>query len=1175
MGFTHLHVHTEYSLLDGACRIERLPQAAADLGQRALAITDHGVLYGAIDFYKACKRAGVKPIIGCEVYVAPRSRLDRLRGTDDANYHLVLLCKDETGYQNLLKLVSEAHVNGFYAKPRIDFELLEQHAGGLICLSACLAGEIPQLLLRGDEAEARRVALRYRALFGEDYFIELQDHGLPEQQRVLMRLVQLARDCGIPMVATNDCHYIEREDAEAQRVLMAVQMGKTLEDETAMLFETDEFYLKSAQEMAERFAGFEGAIENTSVIADRCNLEFAFGKYHLPVFPLPQGTDSARLLRTVTLQGFAQRYPAGQSEAMERVEYELSVIRDMGFTDYFLIVWDFIRHAREQGIAVGPGRGSAAGSAVSYCLGITGIDPLKYDLLFERFLNPERVSMPDIDIDFCYERRGEVIDYVAEKYGRDHVAQIVTFGTMQARAAIRDTGRALGMSYADVDVVAKLVPPDLGMTLHHALEVSRPLRELYAQDQAVRGLVDMAVKLEGMPRHSSTHAAGVVITRRPVDCYVPLQKSEELLVTQYPMGTLEELGLLKMDFLGLRTLTLIEKASDMIRRHTPDFSIEALEPDDPKVYELYAKADTEGIFQFESGGMRAMLQGMRPTEFEDIVAAISLYRPGPMDSIPKYIEWKNSPEKVTYAHPMLEDILKVTYGCIVHQEQVLAILRQLAGFSAGRADLVRRAMSKKKQDVMAQERANFVQGILRPDGSVEVDGCVRRGVPEAVANRIFDEITPFASYAFNKSHAAAYALVSYRTAYLKCYHPKEFMAALLTTVLENSAKVSEYIGECIRMGIPVLPPDINESDAGFSVAGEAIRFGLVAVKNIGFALIEGLIAEREKGGPFGGLADFIDRMSGHDINKKAVFSLIAAGAFDQFGHNRAQLMAVYEGLMDDASSDRRSNVAGQLNLFGGAEGPAEPAYPRLPELPIKEKLDLEKEVTGFYLSGHPLSAYAADVRRVGGTPIRELLRAESADSPYRDGDAVTVAAVVTERRLKTLKNNSQMAFLTLEDMSGAIDCIVFASTLQQVDALLQKDAVVAMRARVSSKEEEGITLVCQEVGDIRDGPPPERAGRRAQNGGERPVPLSRGEAGKGPEPGLYLKLPAMDCDEMRRLEKLLRIFSGQVPVCIRLADSGRLVRHPLRAGQVDYLRAQLAEAFGEDRVAVIGQPEGV
>ena len=1159
MSFVHLHVHSEYSLLDGACRIGQLVHAAKELGQEAVAITDHGVMYGVIDFYKAAKKEGIKPILGCEVYVAPRMRTDKTHQLDAASNHLVLLCKNETGYQNLMKIVSDAFVTGFYTRPRTDFSVLERYHEGLICLSACLAGEVPQALLRGDYDAAKEVALRYKALFGEDYYIELQDHSLAEQRQILPALVRLAEECGIPLVATNDVHYIDKSDAQAQKVLMAVQMGKTLDDENALFFETEEFYLKSGAQMIELFGQYSGAIENTGRIAQQCNVEIEFGHLHLPVFQLPQGMVAADYLREQVKEGFAHRFPKGEDEAWQRIEFELATIEQMGFVDYFLIVWDFIRYAKEKGIAVGPGRGSAAGSLVSYCLGITDINPLKYNLIFERFLNPERISMPDIDIDFCFERRGEVIDYVADKYGRDHVAQIVTFGTMLARAAIRDTGRALNIPYGEVDTVAKLVPSELGMTLQHALEVSPQLRELRDQSPTVRNLLDMAGRLEGMPRHSSTHAAGVVITKEPLDSYVPLQKSDELLVTQYPMGTLEELGLLKMDFLGLRTLTLLQKASDMIRRHTPDFTLEGTEPDDAAVYALFTKADTEGVFQFESAGMRAMLLGMKPTCFEDIVAAIALYRPGPMDSIPKYIENKSDPSRVTYASPLLRDILDVTYGCIIYQEQVMAIVRKLGGFSLGRADLVRRAMSKKKHEVMEQERANFIYGITGEDGSVEVEGCIRRGVPEAVASRIFDDMVSFASYAFNKSHAAAYALVAYRTAYLKHYYPKEFMAALLTTVLDSTDKVSEYIGVCLKMGISVLPPDINESEQGFTVAGESIRFGLVAIKGIGYHLIDNVLTEREKNGRFTSFSNFVDRMVDKELGKKSMASLIAAGAFDGMGQNRAQLLEVYESLMDDAALARRSNVEGQLDLFGEVSAPPEPHYPDIPELPIREKLNLEKAATGFYLSGHPLSEFQADIERVGGVPIRDLLRADSEDSPYRDGQIVTVAAVVTGRRLKTTKNNNQLGFFTLEDMTGTINCMVFSSTLQKYNTLLQKDHLVAMRVRISNKEDDEVLLVCNEVWGLQDG-----------------APLSPGEQqgarGKrnGAPPGLYLRLPSLESMQAARAEALLQIFSGQTDVYVRLLDSGKLMRHPLRAGQLRYLSEQLKERIGEENVALVG-----
>ena len=1153
--FVHLHVHTEYSLLDGACRIDRLPQAAADAGQSAIAITDHGVMYGVIDFYKACKKAGVKPIIGCEVYTAPRSRLDKTRERDGHAGHLVLLCKNETGYKNLMKIVSDAFTEGFYGKPRTDLTVLREHCEGLVCLSACLAGDVPSALLSGDYEGAKAIAKEYKEIFKEDYYIELQDHGLAEQRAILGRLVQLAGELEIPLVATNDIHYIAKEDAEAQKVLMAVQMGKTVDDETAMFFETEEFYLKTGDEMETLFGSYRGALDNTLRIADKCNLDFEFGAHHLPRFEVPKGKTPAGLLKEKAFAGYRRRWPAGNEEAAGRLDFELAVIESMGFTDYFLIVEDFISYAKNNGIAVGPGRGSAAGSVVSYCLGITDIDPLKYNLIFERFLNPERISMPDIDIDFCYERRGEVIDYVSRKYGRDHVAQIVTFGTMKARAAIRDVGRALGIPYGEVDVVAKLVPNELGMTLEKALTVSPSLREACAANPTIARLIDMAGRLEDMPRHSSIHAAGIIITRDPVDCYVPLQKSDELLVTQYPMGTLEELGLLKMDFLGLRTLTLIQKAEEMIQVHSPGFTMDGMSPDDPKVYEMLARADTAGVFQFESGGMRQVLLGMEPRGFEDIVAAVALFRPGPMDSIPRYTENKKHPERITYKSPLLEDILDVTYGCIIYQEQVMAIVRKLAGFSLGRADLVRRAMSKKKHSVMEQERKNFIHGITAPDGTVEVEGCIRRGVPERIASDIFDEMASFASYAFNKSHAAAYALVAYRTAYLKLYYPAEFMASLLTTVLDSTDKVAEYIGEAGKMGLTVLPPSINKSLAGFTVEEGAIRFGLVAIKNIGYHVIEAVIVERKESGPFENLRQFIERMEGKDLNKKTVFSLICAGAFDATGPNRAQMLQMYELLMDEAAGSRQSNVEGQLNLFGTTTAALPRRWPDVPELALRDLLAYEKEATGLYLSGHPLSEYAPAIRAAGGISVREVLRAGTVGSLCQDGQYVTVGGVVTARRLKTTKSNNQMAFITLEDMTGSVDCIVFASVLQKYDELLKKDCVISIRGRVSVKEDEDVTLVPSEVMLLEVGSPQPKS-----------CPAPR----KSAPAGLYIKVPGESCPELAQAERILRIFNGMTPVYARLCDTGAMVKLTLRIAEEKYVEAELKALLGDANVVLVG-----
>lgn len=1153
--FVHLHLHTEYSLLDGACSIHKkdekqetvpLIARAKELGMKAIAITDHGAMYGAISFYKECKAAGIKPIIGCEVYVAARTRFDKNPAFDAERYHLVLLAKNMQGYENLINIVSYANLDGFYVKPRCDMELLERYHEGIIALSACLAGELPRRAAADDYEGARECALRYKAIFGEDYYIELQNHGLEEQMRINPMLIRLAKELDIPLVATNDVHYINREDAEAQKVLMCIQMGKTVEDENRLDFGTDQFYFKSGDEMAALFPGLPQAIENTVRIAEQCNVEFEFHKLSLPKYDVPGGEEPFAYLRARCMEGFVRRYgDHPPEEAMPRMEYELEVIRSMGYVDYFLIVWDFIHFARSAGIPVGPGRGSAAGSIVSYCLTITDVDPLQLGLLFERFLNPERVSMPDIDIDFCYERRQEVIDYVVRKYGDDHVAQIVTFGTMLAKGAIRDVGRALNMPYADVDAVAKLVPNELKMTIDKAMKPGSPLREMYDANPDTRRLIDMAKQLEGMPRHTSIHAAGVVITGRPVHELVPLQRGDSFAITQYTMTTLEELGLLKMDFLGLRNLTVIADAEKMINRDGGHFSVAEVPFDDKKVYEMLSAGQTAGVFQLESGGMKNVLTGLRPRSLEDIIAVISLFRPGPMDSIPSYIENMHNPDQVTYKHPLLEPILRVTYGCIVYQEQVMQIVRDLGGYSYGRADLVRRAMSKKKASVMEQERTYFIHGKTAEDGTVEIEGAVRRGVPEQIASEIFDEMTAFASYAFNKSHAAAYAVVAYRTAYLKAHYPCEYMAALLTSILDTPGKVSEYIAECQRLGIRVLPPDINTSGVGFTVEDGNIRFGLVAIKNIGYGVIEAVIAERETGGPFAGFYDFLIRVADKEINKKAVEALIVAGAFDSFGRYRSQLLAVYERALSEIQEDRRRNVEGQLDLFGMAETAEkqELIYPDIPEMTLKEKLTLEKAATGLYLSGHPLSEYRAQIEAANAAPISEILESftEGSVGTVQDGDTVTIAGVILTKKNKNTRNDSLMAFVTLEDMSGSIEALVFPKVLTRYAPLLAEEAVVSMTGKVSAREGEEPKLICDAV-----------------------APLA-GAAVKKPKK-LYLRLRSADDPNLARVERVTAIFDGTTPLIYYFGDEKKY--SPAAAGVevTAGMLARLNEILGADNV---------
>lgn len=1140
--FTHLHVHTEYSLLDGACRIDRLIDRVAELGQSAVAITDHGVMYGVIDFYKRAKKLDVKPIIGCEVYVAPRTRFDKVHKIDTSPYHLVLLCKNETGYQNLIRMVSCGFVEGFYSKPRIDRELLEKHHEGLICLSACLAGEIPRALEQNDYERAKQTALYYRDLFGaENYYIELQDHGIEQQRRILPDLLRLSRDIGVGLVATNDAHYITKADSKMQNVLLCIQTNTTVGEPGDMEFETEEFYIKSREEMEALFSLYPGAIDNTLKIAEQCNLEFEFGNTKLPLFIAPDGEENSAYFRRLCDAGM-HRYYGEQppAEVTERLEYELGVIERMGYVDYFLIVFDFIRYAKEQGIPVGPGRGSGAGSLAAYCIGITGIDPIRYQLLFERFLNPERVSMPDFDIDFCYERRQEVIDYVVDRYGSDHVAQIITFGTMAARAAIRDVGRALGVSYQQVDTIAKLVPNELKMTLERALTVSADLKAQCTADPQVAELMDMAQRLEGMPRHASTHAAGVVITRDTVDSYVPLYKSEEgMAVTQYTMTTLEELGLLKMDFLGLRTLTVIDYAQKEAMKTKPDFVLEQIPLDDAETFAMLERGQCVGVFQFESSGMRSVIAQLRPEGLEDLIAVISLYRPGPMDSIPTYIRNRHNPELVTYKHPLLKPILEVTYGCIVYQEQVMQICRSLGGYSYGRADLVRRAMSKKKHDVMEKEREAFLEG------------AQKNGVPHAVAQQIFDEMSSFASYAFNKSHAAAYAFVSYQTAYLKCHFPREFMAALLTSVLDNTNKVIEYIGECNRMGISVLAPDVNVSGNGFTVCAEGIRFGLLAVKNIGRGFIRELLLERETGGAFGSFDDFCERMYGKEMNKRALESLIKAGALDCVCNNRRSMLLGMEQILDGIDSAQKHNIAGQINLFDTPELASAKTQnlPDVGEFEPSELLSMEKEVTGLYISGHPMARFAEMIEKFHCTQIADITMSEERGVQMRDGIIVDVAAIVSSKRLKSTRSGEMMAFVKLEDTSGSIEMLVFPRTLALYSGKLNENNVVLVKARVSIREEEDPKLVAEAIQLPAEADRPQPEVKRSKN------------------PGLYLRMESEVAPVVARVKNLLSIFDGSEPVYFYYKDTGKYF--PALSLSVFYhevLERELKKLLGDENV---------
>ncbi|MDR0839849.1 MAG: DNA polymerase III subunit alpha [Christensenellaceae bacterium] len=1062
-GFTHLHVHTQYSLLDGAARITDLVARAKELGMGALAITDHGAMYGVIDFYKACNKAGIKPILGMEAYVAPRSLQDREGVREYA--HLILLAKNEQGYKNLMRLSSIAFIDGFYYKPRIDYAVLEQYREGLICLSACLAGDIPQLLLQGRYDSAKALAERLLRMFGEDFYIELQNHGLPDQLAVLPQLAQIARELGIKTVATNDIHYVNQEDAESQDVLLCIQTNRVVTDENRMRMSADAFYLKSEDEMRQALYDYPEAIEATAEIAEKCSVSIDFGARRLPEFTAPEGLGNSAYLRKLCEEGLRRKMPDADDAIWERLYYEVSVIIEMGFVDYFLIVWDFVDFAHRNGIYVGPGRGSGAGSLVAYAMDITDIDPIKYDLIFERFLNPERISMPDFDIDFCIERRQEVIDYVVGKYGADHVAQIITFGSMAAKAAIRDVARALDMPYADADRISKMVPTTLGMTLNKALEVSQELHTLYETDPKIKKLIDLSLKLEGLPRHASTHAAGVVICAEPTVEYVPLQRNEDAVTTQFAKDTIEELGLLKMDFLGLRTLTVIRDTLEYIvqgGKTPPD--LEHIEFDDPAVYEMISKGDTDGVFQLESAGMRQFLTQFKPSNFEDIIAGIALYRPGPMEQIPRYIKVKQNPALVRYEDARLQPILEKTYGCMVYQEQVMQIVRDLGGYSWGRSDLVRRAMSKKKHDVMLKEREYFIDGIVE-NGQVQVPGAVRNGVSREAANRIFDEMVDFASYAFNKSHAAAYAVVAYRTAYLKVYYPMEFLTALINSFMGNSTdKVAEYIYYCKQHGIEVLPPDINKSRAKFSVEDGKIRFGLAGVRNVGEGFIDETVQERESGGPFLDFHDFVRRNA--SVKKRMTEGLIKAGCFESMGYTRAQLMRVYEQLIDDAAGDRKQRAQGQISLFdmaGGEQAQAEVAVkiPNVPEFAPNVLLSMERETMGIYISGHPLLAYDKELRALG-TTVSELVLADGAGR-FADNQVVSLGGILTAMHTKATRSGGIMAYVTLEDLTGSLELTLFPNTYQKYASRLGADSIVTVSGKLNIREEQKNTILVDTV----------------------------------------------------------------------------------------------------------------
>ena len=1159
MSFVHLHVHSEYSLLDGACRIGSIMDRVKELGQTAIALTDHGVMYGCIDFYKAAKAAGIKPIIGCEVYVARRQMSDRVHGIDNDPYHLVLLCENRKGYENLCYLVSQAFTEGFYGKPRVDLALLRRHHEGLIALSACLAGAIPQHLMNEDYDAAKEYALAMKDIFGDgNFYLELQDHGINEQRPVNQGVQRIARETGLPLVVTNDAHYLRKEDAAMQDVLLCVQTGKTVDDENRMKFQTEEFYLKSEDELRQLFPGCDDAFENTVKIAGRCNLDFVFNEYHLPVFPIPEGFTNEEYFRHLCMEGFRQRYENPPQEYLDRLEYEIGVISRMGYVNYYLIVWDFIRYAKENGIPVGPGRGSGAASIAAYCLHITEVDPMQYSLIFERFLNPERVSMPDFDTDFGPERRGEVIEYVMRKYGADHVAQIATFGTMAARGAIRDVGRALNFTYAETDVVAKLVPNTLHITLKDALEVSPKLKEMYDEDERVKKLIDTAMSLEGMPRNTSTHAAGVVITAEPVYTYVPLSRNDDTIVTQYTMTTIEELGLLKMDFLGLRNLSIIEDAQQEIRKMNPDFDIEKVPQDDVATFEMLAEGKTQGVFQMESAGMTGVCVNMKPTSIEDLTAIVALYRPGPMDSIPTFIANKLDHRKITYKTLHLEPILKVTYGCIVYQEQVIEIFKSLGGYTMGQADNIRRAISKKKMKVIEAERKVFVYG----DEAQAIPGCIKNGVSEVAAQSIYDEIVDFANYAFNKAHAVCYAVVAYQTAYLKAHYPQQYMAALMTSVLDRLDKISGYIAECKELGIPVLPPDINHSEDPFVAEGDAIRFGLGAVKNVGRGLIRSISAKRAEDGPFKSLEDFIQRMGEGELNKRAVENFIKCGAMDCFGYHRSELLNVYESMMDSIADSRKHNLEGQMGLFGmlelddkAATIPIEPKD----ELSRAELMAMEKETTGIYLSGHPMDDYRKYLKNTHVLPIVELMGEECS---VGDEQIVSVAGIVQAVKMKSTRNNSMMAYVTVEDDTASMEMLAFSNVLNQYGGYLKENTAVVITGRISLRDDKDPQIVINRARPISDYAQQLQDAAMVEKPQQVPVQHKKQViTGK-----LYLKLPSENSPVYRKIKAIINMFPGDSEVVLYFADTK--LRRGGRCQLAENMLSELRQVLGSENVVV-------
>lgn len=1157
--FVHLHLHSEYSLLDGACRIKEIPKRAAECGHNAVALTDHGNMYGAVSFFVACREVGIKPIIGCEVYCAPGSRFDK-SGGEYAYEHLVLLCENETGYKNLIYLVSKGFTEGFYSKPRIDDSLLESHHDGLIALSGCLAGRISKRLIQGDRSAAIEAAEKYKRIFGkENFYIELQNHGVLEQQQILPELIRLADECGIGLVATNDCHYLRRGDADTQAIMLCIQTNNVISDGRPFGFETDEFYYKTTEEMQLLFSEHPEAISNTQKIADRCNFEFNFDKTYLPIFDCPNGTSSAEYLKRLTLEGFERRECDGSidhtygthEEYIQRIEYELDVIIKMGYADYFLIVQDYVNYAKSRDIPVGPGRGSGAGSLVAYCLSITDVDSIRYGLLFERFLNPERVSMPDIDVDFCYNRRGEVIDYVTKRYGADRVSQIITFGTLAARAAIRDVGRVLGMAYSDVDVIAKAIPSEFNITLEKAMQ-TKELKALYESSENVRRVIDAARELEGMPRNISIHPAGIVITEQPVSQYLPLAVSNGVIVTQYDMDTVAKLGLLKFDFLALRYLTIINDAEKQIKESEPSFSLSSLPLDDAATYDLISAGNTSGVFQLESSGMRSVLTELKPNCIDDILAAIALYRPGPMDSIPKFIECRRDNAKIQYPSPLLESVLAPTYGCTVYQEQVMSIFRILADYTYGHADIVRRAMSKKKAAVLEAERESFV------------NGAVRNGMTKQAANVLFDDLGSFANYAFNKSHAAAYAVIAYRTAYLKTHYPKEYFAAMLTSVLGNTAQLAEYISECGRAGIAVLPPDINESKMYFNASGDNIRFGLLALKNVGRQFIADVISERKRK-PFSSFSDFAERMNGGSLNRRMIEALIKSGAFDNLGVGRGRLLAGYEKLLDMLSERSRSNIDGQLDMFSNASGKLDNMpqfeFPNVRDLTLREMLVLEKECSGMYFSGHLTESYSKNIAALRSDKISDILSdAEGNNTKYADKQSVHVAGIITSIKQKNTKSGNLMAFFKLEDRYGELECVLFAKHYAANAGLVHVDSAVCVYGELSYKEDEAPKILVVKILPLTDNSNYADDELNAVHSVKSVTHTEKKHT------KLYLRVPSMNSEEYKKCENLIAIFPGNVQVIYFDSETKKYLSSGRGISLTDYLEKILVSYIGKENV---------